>query len=69
MLFGPGLATWVEFYIYDGANLVLPDMAGTLGLSQDKASWILTTHLSALFFGVPLSIWLAVHVGYDRYLQ
>jgi hypothetical protein len=55
MLLGLGLATWMEFYTYDGVNLVLPDMAGTLGLSQDQASWILTTYLSALFFGVPLS--------------
>ena len=30
MLFGLGLATWMEFYTYDGVNLVLPDMAGTL---------------------------------------
>lgn len=68
MLLGLGLATWMEFYTYDGVNLVLPDMAGTLGLSQDQASWILTTYLSALLFGVPLSIWLAGHVGYLRYI-
>jgi MFS transporter, DHA2 family, multidrug resistance protein len=42
MLLGLGLATWTEFYKFDGVNLVLPDMAGTLGLSQDEASWILT---------------------------
>ena len=24
MLFGLGLATWIEFYTYDGVNLVLP---------------------------------------------
>jgi DHA2 family multidrug resistance protein len=68
MLFGLGLATWMEFYTYDGVNLVLPDMAGTLGISQDEASWILTTYLSALLFGVPLSIWMAGHVGYLRYI-
>jgi MFS transporter, DHA2 family, multidrug resistance protein len=68
MLFGLGLATWMEFYTYDGVNLVLPDMAGTLGVSQDQASWILTTYLPALLFGVPLSIWMAHHVGYLRYI-
>lgn len=68
MLFGLGLATWMEFYSYDGVNLVLPDMAGTLGISQDQASWILTTYLSALLFGVPLSIWMAGHFGYLRYI-
>jgi hypothetical protein len=66
MLLGLGLATWMEFYTYDGVNLVLPDMAGTLGLSQDEASWILTTYLSALLFGVPLSIWAAGHFGHLR---
>jgi MFS transporter, DHA2 family, multidrug resistance protein len=43
-------------------------MAGTLGLSQDEASWILTTYLSALLFGVPLSIWAAGHFGHLRYI-
>jgi MFS transporter, DHA2 family, multidrug resistance protein len=68
MLVGLALATWMEFYTYDGVNLVLPDMAGTLGLSQDEASWILTTYLSSLLFGVPLAIWMAGHVGYLRYI-
>ena len=68
MLLGLGLATWMEFYTYDGVNLVLPDMAGTLGPSQDQASWILTMYLSAMLFGVPLSIWLAAHVGHLRYI-
>ena len=68
MLLGLGLATWMEFYTYDGVNLVLPDMAGSLGISQDQASWILTTYLSALLFSVPLSIWMAAHIGYRRYI-
>src|ERR1700734_351027 len=68
MLLGLGLATWMEFYTYDGVNLVLPDMAGTFGLSQDQASWILTVYLSSLLFGVPVSIWMAAHVGYLRYI-
>jgi MFS transporter, DHA2 family, multidrug resistance protein len=68
MLIGLGLATWMEFYTYDGVNLVLPDMAGTFGVSQDQASWILTTYLSSLLFGVPLSIWMAAHIGYLRYI-
>jgi MFS transporter, DHA2 family, multidrug resistance protein len=68
MLLGLGLATWMEFYTYDGVNLVLPDMAGTFGLSQDQASWILTVYLSGLLFGVPVSIWMAGHVGHLRYI-
>lgn len=68
MLLGLGLATWMEFYTFDAVNLVLPDMAGSFGISQDEASWILTTFSSALFFGVPISIWLAGRVGYYRYI-
>jgi EmrB/QacA subfamily drug resistance transporter len=68
LLLGLGLATWMEFYTYDGVNLVLPDIAGGFGLSQDQASWILTVYLAALFYGVPVSIWLAGHIGYKRYV-
>lgn len=68
LLLGLGLATWMEFYTYDGVNLVLPDMAGGFGLSQDQASWILTVYLAALFYGVPISIWLAAYFGYKRFL-
>ncbi len=68
MLLGLGLATWMEFYTFDGVNLVLPDMAGSFGVSQDQASWILTTYLSALLFGVPLSIRMAAHIGHLRYI-
>ena len=68
MLLGLGLATWMEFYTYDGVNLVLPDMAGTFGLSQDQASWILTIYLSGQLFGVPVSIWMAAYVGHLRYI-
>jgi EmrB/QacA subfamily drug resistance transporter len=68
LLIGLGLATWMEFYTYDAVNLVLPDMAGSFGISQDEASWFLTTYSSALFLGVPVSIWLAAHLGHLRYI-
>jgi DHA2 family multidrug resistance protein len=58
----------MEFYTFDSVNLVLPDMAGTLGLSADEASWLLIVYGCSLFFGVPISIWLAGHVGYKRFL-
>jgi hypothetical protein len=53
----------MKFYTHDGVNLVLPDIAGTFGVSQDQASWILTTYISALLFNVPPSIWMARDVG------
>ena len=38
-------------------------MTGTLGLSADEASWLLTVYSCSLFFGVPVSIWLAGTCG------
>jgi MFS transporter, DHA2 family, multidrug resistance protein len=68
LLVGLGFATGMEFYSFDFVNLVLPDLTASLGVSGDEASWILTTYSSSLFLGVPISIWLAGHVGYKRYL-
>src|SRR6202453_1759340 len=68
LLLGLALATGMEFYTFDSVNLVLPDMTGTLGLSADEASWLLTVYSCSLFIGVPVSIWLAGHVGYKRFL-
>src|SRR5580692_5865976 len=68
LLLGLGFATGMEFYTFDSVNLVPPDLTGTIGVSADEASWLLTTYSSALFLGVPVSIWLAGHVGYKRYL-
>jgi MFS transporter, DHA2 family, multidrug resistance protein len=68
LLLGLALATGMEFYTFDSVNLVLADMTGTLGLSADEASWLLTVYSCSLFIGVPVSIWLAGHVGYKRFL-
>lgn len=68
LLIGLGLATGMEFYTFDSVNLVLTDLTGTLGVSADEASWLLTVYSCALFLGVPVSIWMAGHFGYKRFL-
>jgi MFS transporter, DHA2 family, multidrug resistance protein len=68
LLLGLALATAMEFYTFDSMNLVLPDITGSLGVSFDEASWILTVYSSFLFLGLPLSFWLAGHFGYKRFL-
>ncbi|ODP31562.1 MFS transporter [Pandoraea sp. ISTKB] len=68
LLTGLGLTAWLEFYTFDAVNLVLPDMAGSFGVSQDEASWLLITFSTSLFMGVAVSIWLARHIGYLRYI-
>ena len=69
LLLGLGLATGAEFYTNDAMNLVLPDITGTLGVSFDQASWLLTVYSCALFLGVPVSIWMATHIGFKRFLM
>ena len=59
LLLGLGLSTGMEFYTNDSMNLILPDITGTLGVSLDEASWMLTVYSGALFLGVPISIWMA----------
>jgi len=44
----------MEFYTFDSMNLVLADLTGTLGVSADEASWLLTVYSCALFLGVPV---------------
>jgi DHA2 family multidrug resistance protein len=61
LLIGLGLATGMEFYTFDSMNLVLADLTGTLGVSADEASWLLTVYSCSLFLGVPISIWMAGH--------
>jgi MFS transporter, DHA2 family, multidrug resistance protein len=68
LLLGLTLATGMEFYTFDSMNLVLTDLTGTLGVSRDEASWLLTIYSCFLFLGVPLSIWMAGHFGYKRFL-
>ena len=68
LLLGLALATGMEFYTFESMNLVLPDITGTLGVSFDEASWLLTIYSCALFLGVPISVWLAGHFGYKRFL-
>ena len=45
LLLGLGLATGMEFYTFDAMNLVLVDLAGTLG--QYQASLAILTQLAA----------------------
>ena len=68
LLLGLSLATGMEFYTFDSMNLVLADLTGSLGVSPDEASWILTVYSSTLFLGIPVSIWMAGHYGYKRFL-
>ena len=52
------LATFMEVLDTSIANVALPHMAGTLGASQEEATWVLTSYLVSNAVILPISGWL-----------
>ncbi len=53
------LATFMEVLDTSIANVALPHMAGSLGASQEEATWVLTSYLVSSAIVLPISGWLA----------
>ncbi len=49
------------------ANVALPHMAGTLGASQEEATWVLTSYLVSSAIVLPISGWLSNRFGRKRF--
>src|SRR6202167_3799478 len=49
------------------ANVALPHMAGTLGASQEEATWVLTSYLVSSAIVLPISAWLSTRSGRKRF--
>src|SRR5436309_5925238 len=61
------IATFMEVLDTSIANVALPHIAGNLGVSQDDATWVLTTYLVANAIILPLSGWFSGTFGRKRY--
>ena len=61
------LATFMEVLDTSIANVALPHMAGTLGASQEEATWVLTSYLVASAIVLPISGWLSTRFGRKRF--
>jgi DHA2 family multidrug resistance protein len=61
------MATFMEVLDTSIANVALPHIAGSVGASQDEATWILTSYLVASGIVLPISGWLATRFGRKRY--
>jgi len=48
------------------ANLVLPQVRGTLSATQDEISWVITLNLVATAVATPMTGWLANRLGWRR---
>ena len=61
------LATFMEVLDTSIANVALPHMAGSLGASQEEATWVLTSYLVSSAIVLPISGWLANRIGRKRF--
>jgi DHA2 family multidrug resistance protein len=61
------LATFMEVLDTSIANVALPHIAGSLGASQDEATWVLTSYLVSSAVVLPISGWLSNRFGRKRF--
>ncbi len=61
------LATFMEVLDTSIANVALPHIAGSVGASQDEATWVLTSYLVASAVILPISGWLSDRFGRKRF--
>jgi DHA2 family multidrug resistance protein len=61
------MATFMEVLDTSIANVALPHMAGSLSVSQDESTWVLTSYLVSNAIVLPISGWLANRLGRKRF--
>jgi DHA2 family multidrug resistance protein len=61
------IATFMEVLDTSIANVSLRHIAGSLSVSNDEATWILTSYLVANAVVIPISGWLSSIIGRKRY--
>ena len=61
------LATFMEVLDSSIANVALPHIAGNLSITQDEATWVLSSYLVANAIVLPISAWLSTKFGRKRF--
>ncbi len=61
------LATFMEVLDTSIANVALPHIAGSVGASQEEATWVLTSYLVSSAVILPISGWLSNRIGRKRF--
>ena len=61
------LATFMEVLDTSIANVALPHIAGSLGASQEEATWVLTSYLVSSAIVLPISGWVSNRIGRKRF--
>src|SRR5881227_1926446 len=62
------MATFMEVLDTSVANVSLPHIAGSLSVTTDEATWVLTSYLVANAIVLPLTGWLSSRFGRRRIL-
>ena len=61
------MATFMEVLDTSIANVSLPHIAGSLSVSFDESTWVLTSYLVSNAVVLPISGWIATRVGRKRF--
>ncbi len=61
------LAAFMEVLDTSIANVSLPHIAGSLAVSLDESTWVLTTYLVANVIVLPISGWISNTIGRKRF--
>jgi MFS transporter, DHA2 family, multidrug resistance protein len=61
------IATFMEVLDTSIANVALPHIAGSVGASQEEATWVLTSYLVSSAIILPISGWLSNRFGRKRF--
>jgi DHA2 family multidrug resistance protein len=61
------LATFMEVLDTSIANVALPHIGGSLGATQEEATWVLTSYLVSSAVILPISGWLSDRFGRKRF--
>jgi DHA2 family multidrug resistance protein len=61
------MATFMEVLDTSIANVSLPHIAGSLSVSQDESTWVLTSYLVSNAVVLPISGWISSKIGRKRF--
>src|SRR5579872_1748056 len=62
------LATFMEVLDTSIANVALSHIAGSLSVSTDESTWVLTTYLISNAIVIPTTAWFGLRIGRKRFL-
>jgi len=63
------IASFMEVLDTSIANVALPHIAGSIGASEDQATWVLTTYLVANAIVLPITGWISSALGRKRFFM